>query len=90
MKQLVGKVNKEVIQIQDVDCEALIDSGSVISSVSYDFFLQHLSNINLQPIESVFEDGITITSATGDKLNIVGFIEVKVLLPGLFTLSIFS
>ena len=83
--RLVGKTNTEVIRINGVDCSALLDSGSVISSVSESFYKEHLADkLDLRPISEAFPFGLHITSATEHQLNILGFVEVDVMFPGLF------
>ena len=64
---------------------ALLDSGSVISSVSQEFYENHLSHIQVNSHKDIFPDGITITSESEHKLNIAGYIDVNGLLPGLLT-----
>ena len=82
-ERLIGRRNTDSIKINDIGCTALLDSGSVISSISEHFYNNNLEHVQLQPIESVFDEGITITSATGNNLNISGFVDVNVLFPGL-------
>ena len=75
-KRLIGRTNTEVIEVNGTKCTALIDSGSVISSMCSKFYEQQFSHVELNPIEDVFPDGLSITSATDHELNMV-------LLPGL-------
>ena len=82
--RLVGKVNTENIKINGVTCSALLDSGSVISSISEDFYNEHLAGkLDLRPVTEAFPFGLNITSATEHQLNILGFIEVNIIFPGL-------
>ena len=83
--RLVGKTNTEVIRINGVDCSALLDSGSVISSVSESFHKEYLADkLDLRPISEAFPFGLRITSATEHQLNILGFVEVLIMFPGLY------
>ena len=84
-RRLIGRTNTDTIEVNGIECTALIDSGSVISSMSSKFHEQQFSHIPLKPIEDVFPDGLSITSATDHELNISGYLEVNVLLPGLVT-----
>ena len=84
-RRLIGRTNTDTIEVNGLECTALIDSGSVISSMSSKFHEQQFSHIPLKPIEDVFPDGLSITSATDHELNISGYLEVNVLLPGLVT-----
>ena len=76
-KRLIGKVNTQIIHIGAVECSALLDSGSVISSISKNFYEDNLSHIPIQSLEI----SSTITSATGDPLDMVGYIEVDIEFP---------
>ena len=82
-KRLIGKVNTQVVTIDKVKVNALLDTGSVISCVSDDFYSKSLSAFPLQSVQSLFTDDIQISSATGTPLNIIGYIEVDILFPGL-------
>ena len=82
-RRLIGKVNKERIQIGNTRCDALLDSGSVISSISEDFYRKHCSDVPLKMIHDLFDGTFTITSASGNQLSILGYIEINVSLPGL-------
>ena len=83
--RLVGHTNTETIRIHGVDCTALLDSGSVISSVSQEFYKEHLAaNLELRQITEAFPYGLQITSATEHKINILGFVEVDITFPGLY------
>ena len=81
--RLIGKVNSQLVTIDNTTCRALLDSGSVISSVSREFYQQYLSHLELQSLDTLFDNTLTITSATGDSLNILGYIEVNILFEGL-------
>ena len=81
-KRLIGKINKETIQLGDTTCEVLLDSGSVISCVSEEFYTQFCSDIPLQSLDELFEGKFTVTSASTNPLNILGYIELNVRLPG--------
>ena len=77
------KSNTEVIKINNKDVNALIDSGSGISSITYEFYNYYLHNIPLRPITDIFPEGVSNTSATDHELNISGFVDLKVIFPGL-------
>ena len=82
-KRLIGRTNTEVIRINNKDVNALIDPGSVISSITYEFYNDYLHSIPLRPITDIFPEGVSITSATDHELNISGFVDLKVIFPGL-------
>ena len=79
--RLVGQVNREMIELDGVKCWALIDSGSVVSSISEGFYTQHCTHIPLQDVESICD--LNLVGATGDQIDVLGFIEVEVKLPAL-------
>ena len=79
----MGKTNTDTVEINGHECTALMDSGSVISSVSEEFYKKHLSTSMLRPITEAFPYGLRITSATEDTLNIQGFADMNILFPGL-------
>ena len=81
--RLVGKVNCEMVKIEGVECSALLDSGSVISSISERFYKEHLAKNELRSITEAFPYGLNITSATEHTLNILGFIEVNIVFPAI-------
>ena len=84
-RRLIGRTNTDTIEVNGIECIALIDSGSVISSMSSKFHEEQFSHIPLKSIEDVFPEGLAITSATDHELNISGYLEANVLLPGLVT-----
>ena len=51
--RLGGQVNREIIELDGIKCWALIDSGSVVSSISEGFYNQHCTHIPLQDVESI-------------------------------------
>lgn len=81
--KLIGKVNKENIKIRSISCDALLDSGSVISCISKDFYNTYCSDVPICSLENLFQGTLSITSASSDSLNLLGYIEVDVHLPGL-------
>lgn len=81
-RRLIGKVNKESIKIGNVQCQALLDSGSVISCISEDFYRKYFQDYHLRSLDSVFGNQVKVTSASNNTLNILGFIEIVVNLPG--------
>ena len=70
-----------MIELDGVKCWALIDSGSVVSSISEGFYTQHCTHIPLQDVELICD--LNLVGATGDQIDVLGFIEVEVKLPAL-------
>jgi hypothetical protein len=76
MSRLLGKSNEASVKLEDVECTALLDTGSQVSSVAQSFYYKNFSHISLQPIENLKVEGVT-----GNTLPYVGFIEVKLTVP---------
>ena len=74
-------MNREIIELDGIKCWALIDSGSVVSSISEGCYNQHCTHIPLQDVESICD--LKLVGATGDQIDVLGFIEVEVKLPAL-------
>ena len=75
---LIGKVNEAQIQIEEVECTGLVDTGSMVSTVSERFFQENLKNIPLHPLEALLK----IECAAGQHLPYAGYIEVGLRIPG--------
>ena len=80
--RIIGKINTERVKVGTTWCDALIDSGSSISSISEEFYLRYLKDTPIQSLDDLFGGELNITSATSDKLNIIGYIETTICVPG--------
>ena len=76
MNRLVGNSNEATVLLENIECKALLDTGSQISSISQSFYLKHFSQISLQPLENLHVEGVT-----GQHLPYAGFIEIKLTVP---------
>lgn len=79
---LVGKPNIGNIQINHILTKCLIDTGSVISSMSYQFYQEYCADLELHDISELIPEGLRLHGASGKLLNFKGFVEVKVSYPG--------
>ena len=70
-----------MIEVNGVKCWALIDTGSVVSSISETFYKQHCEHLPLQSVDSICD--LKLIGATGTEIDVLGFIEVDVKLPAL-------
>ncbi|CAG2226862.1 unnamed protein product [Mytilus edulis] len=75
---MVGMENQSIIQVNSMKCKALIDSGSMISTVS-----DHVLDL-MKPVPEVkdlddFE--LSVSVAGGSKLPYIGYVEVEVQIP---------
>ena len=80
-EKLLGEPNECEAIIDGVQSAALIDTGSMVSSVSHHFWQAHMSMEALHPLC----DLLTVNNASGDLIPYVGYVEVTVELPGLGT-----
>lgn len=76
---LVGSSNEAQVYIQDVATQALIDTGSAVSTVSRKYYETHLSDIPLQPVDKL----LTLECADGTELPYHGFIVCELQIDGI-------
>ncbi len=74
---LVGSPNECLVDIEGVRVKCLIDSGSMVSSISDSFYRSQLSHLSLFPLD----DLLTLTGAGGHRLPYSGYVEVSVFFP---------
>ena len=78
--RMVGSSNEGDITICGVPTKGLIDSGSMITSISESFYN------NLKPLpqlRDIKEFGLSVLSANGDQLPYKGYIEAEISIPSL-------
>lgn len=74
-ERLVGSANEATVHIEGIQCSALLDTGSTVSTVSQEFYEQHLkANIPMHPVKEMLK----IECAGGDFLPYLGYIEAEV------------
>ena len=75
--KLLGSANEAEVTICDQTCPALIDTGSMITSVSTNFYQEHLcEEYPLQPLNS-----LKVECAGGDHLPYLGYIDATLRIP---------
>ena len=74
--RLIGYTNESDILLNGFHTKALIDSGSMITTVSEEFY----SKLDPQPILHSMEQ-ISVTGADGREIPYKGYIEVEVQIP---------
>ncbi len=74
-----GPANEAGITIEGIDCCALLDTGSTITTVSESFYKEQLSEIPLHTLEEILE----IECADGNFLPYTGYIEASVSIPSI-------
>ena len=77
---LMGEANETDIGLEGVICKALLDTGSTVSTVSQGFYDEHLSHLQIHPLDDILH----IETAGGSMLPYAGYIEADVTVPGLF------
>lgn len=73
--QLVGDENVSNIKIDNVETFCLMDTGSVISTVSEEFYRQYLESTEIQPLTDFVGK---FESATGDGLSYLGYLKCTI------------
>ena len=86
LDRIVGSANESEILINGVKTSGLIDTGSMVTSVSEDFYnsLKPLPQLHL-----ITEFGLDVKGASGDNLPYKGYIEAEISVP-FFTNSSFK
>ena len=85
-QNLIGSANESAIFLNGQEVNALIDSGSIITTVSEAFY-RSLPN---KPLMQELQVLLDVSIADGSKLNYLGFIDADISVPFLseFTLSV--
>ena len=73
--KLVGASNESTVLISGVECKALIDTGSMVTTVSSSFYKAYLAHQELCPISTLRVEG-----ADGRELPFSGFVECSIVL----------
>lgn len=76
---MLGHANETAITVGGVDCQALIDTGSQVTTISEDFYR---SNLEVSHPLLDIESGIRVEGAGGNSLSFVGIVEVGIKCPG--------
>ena len=79
---MVGSANEGLISICGVETRGLIDSGSMITSISESFY----KSLNpIAELKNIKEFGLSVLSANGTQLPYRGYIEAEIKVPCLET-----
>ena len=76
---VVGDSNEATIELCGVECRALLDTGSTVSTISHGFYQQYLSHLPMEPLDSVLH----IQCADGSPLPYLGYIVVELHVHGI-------
>jgi transposase InsO family protein len=77
LRELVGPVNEITVLIDRVPVRGLLDTGSMVSSVSQKFYETNLFNYPLVPLD----DMITLTGASGHEVRYLGCVILPLSFP---------
>ena len=75
---LVGPACETEAYVNGVMCQALMDSGSQVTTISRSFYTQNFRDTPLQPLS---KDGFNIEGAGGQNVPFDGFIKIKMRFP---------
>ena len=76
---LVGSANETHVLIEGVRTQALLDTGSSVSTISQSFYETHLSHLPLQPVKTL----MSLECADGSALPYLGFIACELQVHGI-------
>ena len=71
---LFGKANESIAVINNITVRSLVDTGSMVSTVSETFFFSKLTDCTLEPLS----DLVKIECADGEPLPYLGFTELNI------------
>ncbi len=74
---LLGVANETKVVIQGFECLALLDTGSMISSISEKFYRDHLQDTH--PLQEI--SNVSVEGANGTPLSLLGVVEVDMTFP---------
>ncbi len=76
--RLIGSTNESSIYIEGLEIKALVDTGSMVSTISENFY----NNLNPKPeLHTLRDMQLNVEAANGQLLPYLGYIEAKVSLP---------
>ena len=74
---LVGPANEVKVEVEGQYCTALLDTGSMVSTISEEFYRDQLSHIEQRPLQDILQ----IEGAGGHTVPYSGYIEVNIRIP---------
>ena len=76
--RLIGDPNECVARVENQRCKCLLDTGSQVTTLSYNFYKQYLPRVKLNDIENL----VRVEAANGTTIPYLGYIEAELHLPG--------
>ena len=74
---LIGEANECVAYLNGRPCLALLDTGSQVTSISEQFYREHLSDRPMQPLKRL----VHVVGAAGQEVPFLGYVELSVSFP---------
>ena len=78
---LVGPRCTASVSIEGIECESILDTGSQVTTISETFYLDNLSFLPVQPIQTLFQ----IEGAGGQHVPYQGYIQALISFPSSIT-----
>ena len=80
LSQMLGEMSTSELKVENISTTCLLDTGSVISTVSENFMVTYLPDVEVKPIEELLV-GMKFESASGDDVLFLGYVEVSIDIP---------
>ena len=71
---LIGEANECVAYLNGHPCLALLDTGSQVTSISEQFYREHLSDQPMQPLKRL----VRVVGAAGQEVPFLGYVELSI------------
>ena len=85
MERLIGSCNEHHVIINGIDYRSLLDSGSMVTTISHSAFQQLKPKATILPLDSL---GLSLSIADGSSLKYMGYFEANVSVPLLSSFSL--
>lgn len=72
--KMIGEANGCDVQLENIECRALLDTGTTVSTICQQFYESHFPEVPLQSMEDVLK----VECAGGQLLPYLGYVEVDV------------
>lgn len=71
---LIGESNEDIVTINGIPCRCLLDTGSMVSTLSETFYNEYFQDLPILALEDLIE----VKNAGGHNLPYLGYIEVSI------------
>ena len=73
IQQMVGPVNVVPVEVEGVSCDALVNTGSTVTTIAESFWRTKLASMPLRPLQ----DLIQVEGVNGLEVKYLGYVEVS-------------